>query len=309
MTRRRVAVVAILPLLGIGAAPNPPTDPHGPPVLVLIRGVPAFEAARRGFIAEARDAIVVELAPDLSDARALLEPVRLRNPPVVVAFGSAAAMAVHEYLPFAPKVFGLILQPRLLAEDTGMRSGYTLAVEPETRIAALDRLFQPLRRIAILTGPDGRAEALGLAAAARSRGVDARILTAAKAENLSGLLKSLDRSTQALLLTTETLFLKEEVTHALIRRTLEAGVPVVGFSEKTVRLGGLAAIEIDYHSHGAGLARAAREAVQAPAPAKPEFSPATEYRWVVNRETAKTLGIAIPDGLTGSADERGGGMR
>lgn len=277
-----------------------------PPVLVVIRGVPAFEAARRGFVSRLPLTQVVELDPDMSGARAALERVQRLVPPVVVALGSAAAIAADQYLPATPMVLGFIFQPGLLAGGQNPRCGFTLTVDAEVRIAALGRLFTPLKSLAILSGPEGDPEANLLLQAARARGVEVQWLRVEKPQEIAAALRSLDRGRQALVLTTEALFLKEEVSRALIRQTLEARLPVVGFSEKTVRMGGLAAIEVDYRRHGVELARAAEVLMARQAETGCGFSPVKEYLWVLNLQTARTLGLPIPRDVLEDAGLAGG---
>jgi ABC-type uncharacterized transport system substrate-binding protein len=232
----------------------------------------------------------------MSNARAALEGLRNTQPDMVVALGSSATLAVAEYLPRAPLVFGLVLQPDAVSKRSEVRQGFTLSVQPAARIAALHRVFAPLTRIAILSGPGGAAETEALVKSAAAGGVRADVLRVAHAGEIAPALSNLNAATQVLLLGTDPMFLQEDVGRAIIRRALERRVPVIGFSEKTVRHGGLAALEIDYLAHGGELARAAVERSGAPATKRP-VDASTKYRWVINPQTARSLGITLPPDL------------
>lgn len=303
ITALALGLAPFLEGIGAGAA----TD--AAPILVMIRGVPAFDRTREGFLSRLPQTTVIELAPDMSDARAAIEPVQQLHPAVVVALGSAAAMAVEQYLPGMPTVLGLILQPKLLGPGQATRCGFTLTIDPETRLAALDRLFAPLKKLGVLSGPDGSDEVDLLARAAQARGMGIQLLKVRRPEEIATALRSLDGSVQVLLLTTEPLFLKEEVSRALILKTMEARVPVVGFSEKTVRIGGLAALEVDYRRHGDELARQAGAVMDGQTAGKCGFKPVEQYLWVLNQQTARTLGLSIPRDVLENSTSVGGGGR
>jgi ABC-type uncharacterized transport system substrate-binding protein len=262
--------------------------------LVLVRDVPAFAAARDGLVAELPQTEVVELEPDLADARAAIEALRSQSPDVVVALGSSAALAVSEYLPQTP--LGLVLQPDALEGVRSARVGYTLAVLPAARLVALERVFSPLKHVAVLCRPDGRSEADALRKAGAARGIRVDVLQAPRAAEIARALDGLEVGTQVLLLTTDPLFLREDVGRAVVMQAFERRVPVVGFSEKTVRVGGLAALEIDYRSNGAELARAALSVFAGREPSY-RVSESSQLHWVVNAQAAKSLGITVPPGL------------
>ncbi len=290
--RLRGALVLLAALLAVSGA-NPQRRSIS---LVLIRDVPAFESTRAGFLAQIPSANVVELQADLSNARASLETLRNEQPDIVVALGSSAALAVSEYLPHCPLVFGLVLQPGNLSARRAVRQGFTLSVHPQAKLAALSRVFSPLEHVVILCAPGGAAECEGLVAAAEAQGVRADVLRIAHAGEISPAMRGLESGAQVLLLTTDPVFLEEDVGRAIVMRAFERRVPVVGFSEKTVRLGGLAAFEIDYRAHGAELARAALDAANGKS-ASPAVRASSQYRWVVNPQTARSLGIAFPPEL------------
>jgi ABC-type uncharacterized transport system substrate-binding protein len=264
-------------------------------VLLTVRGIPAFDEATKGFLSEAPHAVVVTLDPQLRDARSVLEEVQRLQPAAVVALGSTAALAADEYLPGLPQVFGLVLNPQRIGASRADRTGFSLAIDPSTRIEALSRLFTPLRKLVIVHGPDGVDEVNALLAAAGARGTVAVTASVRSSQQLLNALKSVPSDAQALLLATEPLFLKEEVAEALLIKAFEMRIPVIGFSEKTVRMGGLAALEIDYERHGAELARTAESLRIGQAGAHAGgVRTSREYRWSVNPQTAHTLGLTIP---------------
>ncbi|MFN8178622.1 MAG: ABC transporter substrate binding protein [bacterium] len=300
--RRGAAFAAVAALTAAVGLVSPGAAQRRPSVsLVLLSGVPAFSEARDGFLAELPGASVVELEPDLANARPALEALRGENPDVVVALGSSAALAVSEYLPTTPLVFGLVLQPDALHGPHAARVGFSLAVQPAARLAALTRAFTSLKRVAVLCGPDDGAEAEALRKAGESHGIRVDVLRADRADEISPALDGLDAASQVLLLTTDPVFLREDVGRAVVMRAFERRVPVVSFSEKTVRLGALAALEIDYRAHGGEIARAALAVSSGREPGY-RLCASTQVRWVVNSQTAKSLGIRFPAELLSDAD-------
>jgi len=301
-----MAAAILLCLPGVpGSALVPPTL-----TLVTVDGVPAFEAAVSGFLAEEPNARVIRFAADLGNARSSLEQEAARSPARVVVLGSQASLAVNRWLGGCPAIFGFILTPSRLPKPTDDSICYSLTLDPEVRIEALSGLFRPPAEITVLAGPDGAGEAAALAAAGTHRNMAIRVISIRQASEIGLALRSIGKNTQAILLTTETLFLKDELIEAILLATLERRIPVIGFSEKITRMGGLASLEIDYADHAAEMARAAR--AMAGSTSRRVGGPIRfprSFRWVVNTGTARTLGISIPGEILSAATVSGGAAR
>jgi ABC-type uncharacterized transport system substrate-binding protein len=306
MTRRALLVLGLVALLAPSLAPAAALAPSGL-TLVTVDGVPAFEDAVRGFLGEEPDARVIRLESDLGNARSLLEEEAARSPARVVAFGSQASVAVSRWLSGRPAVYGFILSPSRLPETAGEAVCYSLTIDAEVRLQAMARLFPKLETVTVLAGPDGGEEAERLVAAGRRMNCVVRVITVRQASEIARAVRGIEGATRALLLTTEPLFLKPEIAEAILLATLERRVPVIGFSERLVTMGGLASLEIDYAAYAAELARAAR--TMAAAPARNDVRNSRQYRWVVNTGTARTLGIDIPRDILSATGATGGAGR
>ncbi|TPW13896.1 MAG: hypothetical protein FD129_1187, partial [bacterium] len=237
--RRLPALVAIL-LLSIPSAPGSSLTPA---TLTLIT------------VTEEPNSRVIRLKADLGNARSSLEEEAARSPARVVALGSQASLAVNRWLGGCPAIFGFILTPSRLPKPADDSVCFSLTLDPEVRIEALSRLFGAPARFTVLAGPDGAVEAAALAAAGARRHMVIHVIPIRQASEIATALRSIDKNTQALILTTESLFLKEDLVEAILLTTLSRGVPVIGFSEMLVRRGGLASLDINYSDYAAELAR------------------------------------------------------
>lgn len=301
MTRRAVSLLAGVFFLAVLCPPGSALSPSTL-TLVTVDGVPAFEAAVRGFLSVEPNARVIRIGADLANARSALEEEAGRSPARVVVLGSQASLAVNRWLSGRPSIFGFILTPSRLPKLTGESICYTLTIDPDVRLEALSHLFRPLARLTVLAGPDGGDEAAALVGAGTRRGIMVRVISIRKAGEIGEALHLIHSDTQALLLCTEALFLKEELIEAILLGALERRVPVVGFSEKHVTLGGLAALEIDYEEYAAEMARTARAMTDAGGRRLGDpIRPARAFRWVLNANTARTLGFDIPAEIRTSA--------
>jgi len=211
MTPRTLSAMAAAILLCL---PGVPGSALVPPTLTLVTvdGVPAFEAAVSGFLAEEPNARVIRFAADLGNARSSLEQEAARSPARVVVLGSQASLAVNRWLGGCPAIFGFILTPSRLPKPTDDSICYSLTLDPEVRIEALSGLFRPPAEITVLAGPDGAGEAAALAAAGTHRNMAIRVISIRQASEIGLALRSIGKNTQAILLTTETLFLKDELS-------------------------------------------------------------------------------------------------
>ena len=308
MSRTLLVLVATLLVL-VPSAPGSAVN-LSTLTLVTVDGVPAFEAAVSGFLREEPNARVIRFKADLGNARSSLEEESARSPSRVVVLGSQAALAVNRWLAGCPTIFGFILTPSRLPKPADDSICYTLTLDPEVRIEALSRLFRPPVRMTMLAGPDGTLEAEALATAGARRNVSIRIISMRQASDISSALRSVDKDAQALLLTTETLFLKDELIETILLTSLERRIPVIGFSEKLVRMGGLASLEINYADHAAEMARTARAMTATPGRRSGEpIQFPHSFRWVVNPQTARTLGITVPGDILSTASKVGAASR
>ena len=97
--------------------------------------------------------------------------------------------------------------------------------------------------------------------------------------------------------------LTEDSLDFLLSTTLDAGIPVFGFSSGLVRSGVLAGLYINYSKVGKQVAGLAEELLKGESIPQGILLPPEQVSLAINRQIAQYLGIAVSPQLLADAEE------
>ncbi|MFL5039459.1 MAG: ABC transporter substrate-binding protein [Xanthobacteraceae bacterium] len=244
---------------------------------------------------------------------ALADDLLRRQVALIAALGGAAAFAAKAATTTVPIVFNVDDDPVKLglvgnlARPSGNLTGTNfLSAELTTkRLELLRELVPAAARVAVLanpTYPTGKSTVKDLAAVAPAMGLELQVLNARTNHEINAAFATLARApSDALFVAGDPFFTSRRFQ--LVNLTSRHAVPATFGTREFAEAGGLM-------SYGSNIADAWRQvgayAGRILAGAKPADLPvvqASKFELVINAETARMLGIAIPHSLLALADE------
>lgn len=276
--------------------------------VVLLAGALALVVA--GTAAGAGDGVVVLRSSDLAPYKALEAafvgavgaPVKVlsladqgeaksaaASAAVVLAIGQDAARLALDAHPVGQVVFGLVPAPEKLGASEAAKA-VPMFVAPGRHVAVLKEVLPNAKRLGVIYS----APSTGLVAdyERAARGVGATLVKHEVKERtqVAQALRDLVGKIDALVLLPDPATLGVDTFKFLLTTSLEAKVPLIGFSQGQARAGAMLALEATYDEMGREAAAAAKRALAGGA-AAPQAPAGAIY---VNGKTAQVLGATIP---------------
>lgn len=252
------------------------------------QAVQAFRAAL------SPDTTVTEynLMGSLTRGREVAAYLRGAQPDLVFAVGLKAALVAKLELPATPTLFCLVLSPESHGLPTSNMFGISMRVAPEAQLSSIRTLAPQAKRIGLLYDPN-RSRSLVEEAlrAARKLGLAVTAVAVDSGAGVPGALRNLLPKIDLFWLLQDQTVVTQDSLDFILRTTLEAKVPVFGFSPTLVQQGALGALVIDSRDIGrqAGALAAAllRDGGQPQQPLQDPLRP----QLAVNLKTAEYLGL------------------
>lgn len=246
-----------------------------------------------------RDGVGVEVLAPASANHAALAGASL-----IVTIGGQAAHTTVALETEAPVLH--VLLSRITLDALGHRPGgapWSAIVldQPAERQIALIRLALPKHeRIATIAGPETRALASALAAAATRSGLDARSAEAADIPALYPALRTVLEQPAVLVITPDGQVFNSQTVHHVLLTAFRLHAPVLGFSAAYVRAGAVLGLYTTPAQAGTEAAAVVRQVLTGQALPPPIHHALFEVG--VNPTVARALGLALPpaEALTGA---------
>ncbi len=234
---------------------------------------------------------VHDMNGDLSDGGHFLEGAESGGAKLIVAVGSKAVEAASVFADRMPVLALMAPEPEKLLKSAKMGFGISITSNPADQFNFLHELLPNTKTIGVIHGSGPLSDELteGLAAArARYRVIEEKITSPKEAP---GAFRRIVERSEAVWLVFDETVVTEQAIKYLFELTLEKGIPVIGFSKKTVQKGALFTSYPDYGEIGAQAAKLAKEALAGSSPAGIGYSYAETNGYYVNRRVAEHLKI------------------
>jgi putative ABC transport system substrate-binding protein len=318
----------LITLLG-GAAAAWPLAAHAQqsamPVIGLLYGADPESIANRlrafrlglkeiGFIEGENVAIVYRFAENETDRLSDLAADLIHRPvTVIAAMSTVASVAAKAATTAIPIVFIAAEDPvRLglaasLARPGGNATGinFLVAELAAKRLELLRELVPAANRVAVLVDPNNRAGTestlLDVEPAARAIGLEIRVVEARTSRDIDAAFMSDVRERDALFVAPSGFFTSRRIH--IVNQTMRHGIPATYSQREYPDVGGLM-------SYGTNVAEAWHQAgvyvgrvLKGTKPADLPVLQASKFEFVINHQTARTLGLTVPPTLLATADE------
>ena len=241
---------------------------------------------------------------NVAEGRKQAQKIRASDTGLVLAVGLKAAQVAKIEITDVPVVFCMVLDPSKHGLRSPNMTGILLEVPIERQFATLRWALPGSKRLGVLydpekTGPmieEARRRAKGL-------GLDliARPVTSEK--EVPAALRELMPQVDTLWLLPDSTVLTEDSLRFLLSTTLEATIPVIGFSPDLVKSGALIGLSVQYDDLGRQAASLAKSLVNNQGTTSLGLIQPDRLRLSLNLKTGKYLGITIPPDVVGRADE------
>ena len=285
-------------------------DVHGAEIVVLKSSdVGYYTQAVQGFRqALPTEAHTVEytLRGGVTDARELGQSIRAGHPDLVLAISLNAALTAKLEIPDLPVVFCLVLNPELHGLPAGNMTGVLMKIPHQQQLEGIKRVAPRARRIGLLVGAPYNTGAITTAIQqAKSLGLQLITATISNREQMPEALKKLLPQIDLLWLLPDQMVITEEFLPFLLGSTLDAKIPLFGFSSTLVQRG---ALVIDPLEAGRQAGRLATALLRTPSNTVMRLVPPDRTHLALNLNTADFLGIRPPPDIIYTASHLFGGL-
>ena len=236
-----------------------------------------------------------------------------RQVSVITAFGSTAAFAARAATTTIPIVFGVPDDPvrqglvSNLARPGGNLTGINFFVAELTakRLGLLRELLPAANRVAVLvnpTSPEAETTLRDVEPAARALGLQIRVLNASTSREINEAFATFVREQpDALFVATNPFFQTRRVQLAAL--AARHAVPTAFSVRDYAEAGGLMSYGTDVTDAWRQVGLYTGRILKGEKPADLPVVQSTRFELVINAETARMLGLTVPDKLLATADE------
>jgi putative ABC transport system substrate-binding protein len=245
---------------------------------------------------------------DVAQGRRQALEIRGSDVDLVLAVGLKAALVSKMEIVDTPVIFCMVLDPAKHNLKAPNLTGILLEVPIQRQLAMLRSVLPNAKRIGVLFDPEKSAQLVEEARRqAKGLGLELVARSVSSEKEVPPTLRMLLLQIDALWLLPDSTVLTVDSLQFLMNSSLEAAVPVFGFSPDLVKSGALVGLSVHYPDLGRQAASLARTLLanrpnnqQAPSLG---FAPPDRLRLSLNLKTAKFLGINVPPDIVGKADE------
>jgi putative ABC transport system substrate-binding protein len=251
---------------------------------------------------------------DINRAEALAKEVVALQPDVILAAGTPAARALQRETRTIPIVFVVVTDPvgaglvASLPRPGGNITGFSNTEETfgGKLFSVLVTAAPHIKRAAVMFNPD-TAPGRGLyhldsfEAAARALAIEPITARVHSDDDIETAIASLGRAQGGLVATPDTFVNDHRGT--MIAASLRSGVPAIFDGTGFAQQGGLLQYGPDFRDMYRGAASYVDRILRGAKPSDLPVELPTKYLLVVNLETAKALGLTLPETLLATADE------
>ncbi len=238
-----------------------------------------------------------DMKGDLADGRNYLGGAAERGARLIVAVGSKAVAAASVFADRLPVMALMAPEPAKILESARMGFGITLTSNPSDQFDFLHELLPEAKTIGVIYNSELISDELsdGLTAARaryrhRYRVVEEKITSPDEAP---GAFRRAVETSDAIWLVFDETVVTEQAIKYLFELALGKGIPVIGFSKKTVQKGALFTAYSDYGEIGPQAAKLAKKVLAGSAPADIGFMYPETNGYYVNRRVAEHLRIPL----------------
>jgi len=244
------------------------------------------------------------LQGDLMEGRKLGRKIRASNAKLVLAVGLKAALAAKLEIVDIPIVYCMVLHPVKYDLLRSNMDGIDLDTSITRQLDILHHIVPQMTRVGVLFDPSRTNRIIQRASAlADHYGFQLLSKPVSSEKEVPDALRSILPAVDIIWLVPDSTVLTEDSLDFILSSTLEAKVPVVGFSSGIVRSGALVGLYVKYEDIGKQAASLAISFLKGEKRANGTLHHPSHVSMALNLKVASYLQITIPESITNQADE------
>lgn len=276
-------------------------------VVLKSADVGAYNAAASSFqktLTPEFEVLEYDLQGDLSQGRKLGRKIRASPASLVVAIGLKAALTAKLEILDIPIISCMVLAPAKYDLPRDNMTSVGLQIPIEHQFDMIQQLIPNVKRVGVLFDPTKTDQTIQEAKAlAKKHGLQFVSSPISSPQEVPDRLRALLPNIDLLWLIPDSTVLTEDSLEFLLSTTLEARIPVVGFSSGLVRSGAFAGLYINYAQVGTQVATLAKNILKGDQNSQGMSLPPEHVSLAINKQIAEYLGITVPQHLLKDADE------
>ena len=269
--------------------------------------IAAYNQAVAGFKAALPSGTTIveyDMQGDIARGRKQAQKIRASDAALVLAVGLKAALVAKLEIIDTPVIFCMVLDPAKHDLKAPNMTGILLEVPIERQLSTLRSVLPSARRIGVLYDPEKTAPFVEEARRrAKGLGLDLVTRPVSSEKEVPAALRALLPQIDTLWLIPDSTVLTEDSLRFLLNTTLEASIPVLGFSPDLVKSGALIGISVNYENLGQQGGMLAKAIVSGQGGPSLGLAQPDRLRLSLNLKTAKFLGITVPPDIINRADD------
>lgn len=232
------------------------------------------------------------LEGNLAQGREIATSLRATSPALVLAVGLKAALAAKLELIDTPVVFCLVLNPEFHGLPTPNMTGIQMRVPLATQLASIQTLAPHARRIGLLYDP-GRSGTLVTEAkrTARKLGLQVVAFPVEGPSDIPGALGKMLPMIDLFWLLQDPTVVSDDSVDFMIKATLDAKVPLFGFSPTLVQQGAVGALVVNARDIGRQAGGLATTILKGGSPSQQPPQDPAHPRLALNLSSAEYFGL------------------
>ncbi len=276
-------------------------------ILLKSADVGAYNAAASAFrerLTPNVEILEFDLQGDISQGRKLGRKIRASPARLVVAIGLKAALAAKLEILDIPIISCMVLTPAKYDLPGSNMTSVGLRIPIDHQFDLIQELIPQGKRVGILFDPTKTDQTIQQAKAlAKKHNLQFLSSPVSSPQEVPDTLRALLPNIDLLWLIPDSTVLTEDSLEFLLSTTLEARIPVFGFSSGLVRSGAFAGLYINYAKVGTQVAKLANVIINGGEIPQGKALPPEHVSLAINKQIAEYLGITIPQRLLKNAEE------
>ncbi len=265
----------------------------------------AIDAFKESLPSSFQVSLEYDIQGDMAKGQSLARRIRASDVDVVLAVGLKAALSAKLEILDIPVIMCLVLNPEKYDLPSSNMVGLSLTIPLEKHLIPLQRLAPQILRIGVLFDPQ-KTQGLKdqLEQDAKRLGLTLVAQEVHSEQDVSNAQKYLEDNVDAVFLLPDSTVLTEHTLDFLISSTMEANIPLIGFSAGLVQSGAVTGVYFNYGDLGR------HAATLVPTLLKPTVSsnfgrmmPPDVVHRAINVKSARYLGLSLTPDILRDFDE------
>ena len=266
----------------------------------------AINAFKRALPPSFHVTLEYDLQGDMAKGQSLARRIGASDTNIVLAVGLKAALAAKLEILDIPVIMCLVLNPEKYGLPTSNMVGLSLNIPFEQQLKPLQRLVPQIVRIGMLYDPE-KTQGLQdqLKHDAKKLGLTLVAQKVSSEQEVSGALKYLKGKVDAVYLLPDSTVLTEYTLDFLISSTMEANIPLMGFSPGLVQSGAVTGVYFNYEDLGRHAASLVPTLLTPTRSSKfGTMIPPDDVHRAINVKSARYLGLPLTPDILKAFDEQ-----